>query len=153
MCRGLACRAVRHFANMWGATFVYTPQFIQGTCGTYRSKMYDLERPLESYAETLMDYYHARTDRRAPQWSMGWWGGEDDIGNQIELMKHFNADSIVSHAIKSYRPEHMLLYCTVQTHLASSLELSLTAGRVARRPPMSSGNSAATSKPVRGQCG
>ena len=87
----------------WGATFVYTPQFMQGTRGTYRSKMYDLDRPMESYAECMIDYFHARNPRQAPQWSMGWWGGKDDVNNQMDLMRHFNADGIVYHAIKSCR--------------------------------------------------
>lgn len=87
----------------WGATFVYTPQFMQGTRGTYRSQMYDLDRPLESYAECMIDYFHARNPRQAPQWSMGWWGGKDDIGNQLDLIEHFKADGIVYHAIKSCR--------------------------------------------------
>lgn len=96
-------RKIPEMFRRWGATFVYTPQFMQGTRGTYRSRMYDLSRPLESYAECLMDYFHARNPRQAPQWSMGWWGGRDDIGNQLDLMKRFNADGIVLHAIKSCR--------------------------------------------------
>jgi len=96
-------RKIPEMFHQRGATFVYTPQFMQGTRGTYRAKMYDLERPLESYAESMLDYFHGRNQRQAPQWSMGWWGGKDDIRNHLDLLRHFNADGIVFHAIKSCR--------------------------------------------------
>jgi benzoyl-CoA reductase subunit B len=96
-------RKIPEMFHKWGAVFVYTPQFMQGTRGTYRSKMYDLERPLESYAESMIDYFHARNARKAPQWAMGWVGGKEDVRNQLDLMDHFEADAIVYHAIKSCR--------------------------------------------------
>jgi len=96
-------RRIPEMFHRSGAVFVYTPQFMQPTRGTYRAQQYDLSRPLESYAECLMDYFHARNPRRPPQWSMGWVGGGGEIDNQIELLHHFSADGIVYHAIKSCR--------------------------------------------------
>jgi benzoyl-CoA reductase/2-hydroxyglutaryl-CoA dehydratase subunit BcrC/BadD/HgdB len=96
-------RKIPEMFKKWGASFVYTPQFMQGTRGTYRPKLYDLDRPFESYAETMLDYFHGRNKRQAPQWSMGWWGGKDDVANQLDLIEHFKADAIVYHAIKSCR--------------------------------------------------
>lgn len=96
-------RKIPEMFHRVGAVFVYTPQFMQPTRGTYRAQQYDLARPLESYAECLMDYFHARNPRKPPQWSMGWVGGGGEIDNQLQLMEHFGADGIVYHAIKSCR--------------------------------------------------